>query len=118
MTVDASDVVQNGKSQTSFPKPLQQSGALEQFAYEDNTPVIGREFPRLNVVNDLLNSPNADALIRDLAITSKKTYFLFSIKNTRLTIRIQSRNVASFSSVDKTISRKNSRDTSSLAWEN
>lgn len=118
MTVDTSDVVQNGKSQTSFPKPLQQSGALEQFAYEDNTPVIGREFPHLNVVNDLLNSPNADALIRDLAITSKKTYFLFSIKDAKLTTCTQSRNAVSSSSVDKTISRKNSRESSSLAWEN
>lgn len=60
----------NGKS---FPEPLQQSGALEQqFTYEDNTPVIGREFPDLNVVDDLLNSSNADALIRDLAITSER----------------------------------------------
>lgn len=55
-----------------FPAPLQPSGALEQFTYEDNTPVIGREFRDLNVVDDLLNAPNADALIRDLAITSKR----------------------------------------------
>lgn len=57
--------------QTSFPKPLKQSGALENFTYEDTTPVIGREFPDVNIVDDLLNASNADELIRDLAITSE-----------------------------------------------
>lgn len=56
--------------QPSFPKPLKQSGALEQFNYEETTPVIGREFLDVNIVDDLLNAPNADELIRDLAITS------------------------------------------------
>lgn len=56
--------------QTSFPKPLKQSGALEQFTYEDTTPVIGREFFNVNIVDDLLYAPNADQLIQDLAITS------------------------------------------------
>lgn len=51
-------------------EPLKLSGALEQFQYEDTTPVIGREFLNVNIVDDLLNSPNADELLRDLAITS------------------------------------------------
>ncbi|CAD0012724.1 unnamed protein product [Aureobasidium pullulans] len=55
--------------QTSFPKPLKQSGALENFTHEDTTPVIGREFPDVNIVDDLLNASNADEWIRDLAIT-------------------------------------------------
>ena len=54
-----------------FPKPLKQSGALEKFEFEDVTPVMGREFPKTNIVDDLINSPNADTLLRDLAITSK-----------------------------------------------
>lgn len=62
--------------QTSFPKPLKQSGALEQFTYEDTTPVIGREFFNVNIVDDLLNAPNADQLIQDLAITSMLSLYL------------------------------------------
>jgi hypothetical protein len=56
--------------QPSFPNPLKQSGALEKFSYEETTPVIGREFLNVNIVDDLLNASNADELIRDLAITS------------------------------------------------
>ena len=53
------------------PRPLQASGALDKFTYEDTTPVIGREFPNTNIVDDLLNADNADELVRDLAITSE-----------------------------------------------
>jgi hypothetical protein len=48
--------------------PLIDSGSLESFAYLDSTPVIGREYTGLNVV-DLLNHPDGDRLIKDLAIT-------------------------------------------------
>lgn len=60
----------SGKGGASYPEPLKLSGALEQFSYEDATPVIGREFHNVNIVDDLMNSPNADELLRDLAITS------------------------------------------------
>lgn len=53
-----------------YPAPLKLSGALDKFSFEDTTPVIGREFVNVNIVNDLLNAPNADDLVRDLAITS------------------------------------------------
>ena len=56
--------------QPSFPTPLKQSGALEQFSFEETTPVIGREFLNVNIVDDILNASNADELIRALAITS------------------------------------------------
>lgn len=59
------------KGQTSYPKPLKLTGALDRFTYEDTTPTIGREFPSVNIVDDLFNAENADELIRDLAITSK-----------------------------------------------
>jgi hypothetical protein len=71
MAVQNSESLQNGDTQISFHQPLQSSGALDKFVYEDITPVIGREFPHLNVVDDLLNSPNSDALLRDLAIASR-----------------------------------------------
>lgn len=59
----------------SFPKPLSLSGALEKFEYEDTTPVIGREFIGVNIVDDLLHADNADQLLRDVAITSKPSMF-------------------------------------------
>ena len=58
-------------SKTKKQKPLQLSGALDQYESFDTTPVIGREFPTANLV-EWLESPNSDALIRDLAITSKQ----------------------------------------------
>jgi hypothetical protein len=48
------------------------SGALDKgFEFDDVTPAIGREYPTLNIVNDLLNANNSDELLRDLAITSE-----------------------------------------------
>ncbi|RKU44000.1 hypothetical protein DL546_006916 [Coniochaeta pulveracea] len=55
--------------ETPYPKPLELSGVLEKFDYVETTPVIGREFPSLNLVTDVLNASNADELIRDLGIT-------------------------------------------------
>lgn len=49
-------------------EPLKLSGALDVFKSFDPTPVTGREFPDANIV-EWLKAPNADELIRDLAIT-------------------------------------------------
>lgn len=66
-----------------YPAPLKQSGALDAFQFEDITPVIGREFLDVNIVDDLLNAPNADQLIRDVAITSTKhNYILLKAPST------------------------------------
>jgi hypothetical protein len=54
-----------------FPQPLRPSGKLDEFKWEDATPVIGREYPTVNIVDDLMNASNADELLRDLAITSR-----------------------------------------------
>lgn len=53
-----------------YPKPLETSGALDKFDHLEVTPVIGREYPKVNLVDDLIKAQNADELIRDLAITS------------------------------------------------
>lgn len=68
-----SEHTQNGTNgvHKSFPKPLNPSGKLDEFKWEDATPVIGREYPTVNIVDDLMNASNADELLRDLAITSK-----------------------------------------------
>jgi hypothetical protein len=50
---------------------LELSGALDAFQFEESTPTIGREYLGVDIVKDILESKDADALIRDLAITSK-----------------------------------------------
>lgn len=52
-------------------EPLELSGALAGFKYEETTPEIGREYLDVNIVDDLMKADNADDLLRDLAITSK-----------------------------------------------
>jgi hypothetical protein len=49
--------------------PLEPSGVLDHFEYFDSTPVIGREYPTLNVV-ELMENPNADELLRELVYIS------------------------------------------------
>lgn len=51
-------------------EPLKSLGSLDGFESIDVTPVIGTEYPTANLV-EWINSPNADDLIRDLAIKSK-----------------------------------------------
>ncbi|CAD0112547.1 unnamed protein product [Aureobasidium uvarum] len=75
--------------QYTFRKPLKQSGVLEQFKYEDTTPTIGREFLNVNIVDDLLNAPNADELVRDLAITISERGVVFFRKQDNLTNALQ-----------------------------
>lgn len=62
-------------TKNGYPEPLKKNGALDDaFEFEEVTPVIGREYPTANIVNDLIDDPNADVLLRDLAITSKPVY--------------------------------------------
>lgn len=51
-------------------KPLELKGVLEQYKYFDVTPIIGREFEDVNLL-EWMRAPNSDELLRDLAITSK-----------------------------------------------
>lgn len=55
---------------TGHKEPLKLSGALDKYEHFDSTPIIGREFPSLDI-KELLRAPNSDDLIRDLAITSR-----------------------------------------------
>lgn len=52
---------------------LRSSGSLDSFEPILMTPVIGTEFVKgsCNIVDDILNAPNADQRIRDLAIMGK-----------------------------------------------
>lgn len=49
--------------------PLKYSGSLDKYEHFDVTPVIGREYPTI-ILKELLEAPDSDALLRDLAITS------------------------------------------------
>ena len=51
-------------------KPLKSTGSLDKHQSIDITPVMGTEFPEANLV-EWLNAPDADELLRDLAIKSK-----------------------------------------------
>ncbi|KAH8695607.1 alpha-ketoglutarate-dependent sulfonate dioxygenase [Talaromyces proteolyticus] len=75
--------------QTPYPTPLKLSGALDIFTFEDTTPVIGREFPNINIVNDLLNASNSDDLVRDLAITISQRGVVFFRAQNNLTDDLQ-----------------------------
>ncbi|KAF9874977.1 alpha-ketoglutarate-dependent sulfonate [Colletotrichum karsti] len=61
---------------TGHKEPLKPSGALDKFEHFDVTPIIGREFPNVNL-KELLRAPNSDELIRDLAITISQRGVVF-----------------------------------------
>ncbi|PSN73287.1 taurine catabolism dioxygenase [Corynespora cassiicola Philippines] len=69
-------------------KPLQLSGALDKYKSFDVTPVIGREFPDLSVV-ELLNASNSDELLRDLAVIISQRGVVFFRKQDDLTNDLQ-----------------------------
>ena len=48
-------------------EPLKYTGLLDNYKFVDLTPAIGREYPDVQLV-DLMSLPNADSVIRDLAI--------------------------------------------------
>jgi hypothetical protein len=49
---------------------LKLKGVLKPLKQFMVTPTVGTEFPEANLV-EMLNAPNSDELLRDLAITSK-----------------------------------------------
>lgn len=72
MAPSAVDPTPEPVAKTQSRQPLKLSGALDAYESFDVTPVIGREFPTAKLV-EWLDSPDSDALIRDLAITSKRS---------------------------------------------
>ena len=58
------------KADVPHREPLKPSGALDKYESFEVTPIIGTEFKDVNLV-DWINAPNADELLRELAITSK-----------------------------------------------
>lgn len=70
-TVQPAITLQAEEPAKQHREPLSLSGALDQFKHEETTPVIGREYVDVNLVNDIINAENSEELIRDLAITSR-----------------------------------------------
>lgn len=56
--------------------PSTYSGSLDAYEHNDSTTTIGREFPGLQI-KKILSSPDADTLIRDLAITVSERGVVF-----------------------------------------
>ena len=56
---------------TGAPAPLKLVKSLDAYEKTDSTPTIGTEFARGVQLTDLLKAPNADEIIRDLAILGK-----------------------------------------------
>jgi len=70
-------VVLGGKPQAEIKHEwVKSTGVLDRFESFDLTPVIGREFPNANLV-EWLQAPNADALLRELALTSPSLFSSF-----------------------------------------
>ncbi|KAF7919548.1 uncharacterized protein EAE98_009388 [Botrytis deweyae] len=73
---------------TSQEKWVKSTGVLDQFESFDVTPVIGREFPDVNLV-EWLQAPNADELLRELALTISQRGVVFFRKQDSLTADLQ-----------------------------
>jgi hypothetical protein len=70
LTETIPDIANITLKESKYPAPLELRNALDGVEYEDITPVIGREFLNINIVDDILNHPDADARIRDVAVLS------------------------------------------------
>jgi alpha-ketoglutarate-dependent taurine dioxygenase len=66
----------NVQAQTRCLKPIAYCRMLDEYTHHDLTPVIGREFVGLQVT-DLLNAPDRDRRIRDLAVTVSQRGVVF-----------------------------------------
>ena len=80
-------MVESTAATTWIREPLKPTGVLDDQNYNDVTPVIGREYPDLKIT-DLLNAPNADELIREMAIIISIRGVVF-FRNQDLTIAQQ-----------------------------
>ncbi|PKY09297.1 putative taurine catabolism dioxygenase [Aspergillus campestris IBT 28561] len=56
------------QSRPRISQPLEYSGSLDPYTYSDLTPVIGREYSGLQIV-EILKDESCDQIIKDLAVT-------------------------------------------------
>lgn len=65
----AVDSGESFKTKSSF-QPLKSTGSIDSLKTIELTPCIGTEFIDANIVDDILNAPDSQRRIRDLAIKS------------------------------------------------
>ncbi|KAI9874099.1 MAG: hypothetical protein M1823_007764, partial [Watsoniomyces obsoletus] len=72
------DSIRGGQAtaHTRLTKPLTYTGSLDNYQYQDCTPVIGREYSNLQV-RDILAMPDREAFIKDLAVTISQRGVVF-----------------------------------------
>ncbi|KAL2202075.1 alpha-ketoglutarate-dependent sulfonate dioxygenase [Sarocladium strictum] len=73
---------------TGHREPIKSTGALDQFEHFEVTPVLGREYVNVNLV-ELLNAPNSDDLIRELALTISQRGVVFFRRQDDVTEAVQ-----------------------------
>lgn len=80
---------------TSFPAPLELGTSIDHWKYEDLTRILGRVYNDIDLV-EVLNAPNADELLRDLAITSEHPLNLAPNKNENSLLPVSHRGLVVF----------------------
>lgn len=63
-------------SDRAFAGPLKPTGALDSYTFREETPVLGRTYTDLDIVK-VIESDNADELIRELAIIISQRNVVF-----------------------------------------
>ena len=64
-------ILKSAPEGVALREPIRPSGSLDSFSYDDTTPVIGREYYDIDIVQDVLNAPNVEERLRDLAYISE-----------------------------------------------
>lgn len=87
VTANLSDQAPIGRAESKatpvYPRSLRLNGSLDRFEYEEATPVIGREYFNVNIVDDIITAKNSEDLLRDLAITGNQPTSNVPIARTR-----------------------------------
>ncbi|KAE8450079.1 hypothetical protein EG329_006860 [Mollisiaceae sp. DMI_Dod_QoI] len=81
--------VHPGKQAATSAKPwVKATGALDQHEHIEVTPVIGREYPHVNLVS-LLQAPNSEELLRELSLIISQRGVVFFRAQNNLTADLQ-----------------------------
>ncbi|KAG0645630.1 alpha-ketoglutarate-dependent sulfonate dioxygenase [Hyphodiscus hymeniophilus] len=83
------DIPIHVKASSQATKPwVKATGILDQYEHFEVTPIIGREYPHVNLVS-LLKAPNSDDLLRELALTISQRGVVFFRSQDNLTADLQ-----------------------------
>ncbi len=74
---DGQSVAVKSSSSSRLTAPLKYSGSLDSYEHFDNTPVIGREFPTLQLSKIL----HDDTKVRDLGILGQSCFLIRGLQS-------------------------------------